>query len=406
MNILALTLLFALMYLSGCSSNAPASEAKAEAAKTVEPVVVQTAVAESRIMPRSIPVTGSLLPDETVSISSEVPGRVTAVFVDFGQSVRKGQVVAELDSRELSLQLDRARAALAQALARIGLDPKEQEKIPESTPAIRQAQAQLEEAKFKFESAERLLKTGDISRERHTELEKTYRARLAAYEAARDDLRTQLANIQALQAEVRLAQKRLSDTVLRAPFDGSVSEKLVSPGQYIKENTPILTVVKTDPMRLRFDVPEPATGSVRLGTSLVFTTDAAPGKEFRAVVRELNPSLDPRSRALTVEARLLDSDKRLRPGSFVQVRLIVEKDAKFVMVPRRALFSVAGLTKLFTVEGDKVREHRVNPGVELGDWVEIPGGAVAAGDRVVTSKLSQLVDGTRVKVETTAAGKG
>ena len=112
----------------------------------------------------------------------------------------------------------------------------------------------------KFENASRLVKTGDISQERFTEIEKVYQARQAALDAARDEARTLIANVQALKAEVKLAQKRLNDATVRAPFDGSVKEKLVSPGEYLKENTPILTLVKTNPLRLRVDLPESAAG--------------------------------------------------------------------------------------------------------------------------------------------------
>ena len=126
--------------------------------------------------------------------------------------------------------------------------------------------------------------------------------------------RTLIANVQALKAEVKLAQKRLNDATVRAPFDGAVQEKLVSPGAYLKENTPILTLMKTNPVRLRVDLPESAAGSVHVGTNLTFTTDAAPGDTFTAIVRELNPSLDQKSRTLTAEARLARNDARFGPA--------------------------------------------------------------------------------------------
>ncbi len=394
----AFTLLLALA-LIGCSK-APTENRVEAATKESEPPVVRVATAESRRLGKSIYVTGSLAPDESVTVSSEVAGRVAEIRVDFGQRVRKGEVVARLDPREYQLQYERSRAALAQALARIGLNPGQEEAVPQSTPAIRQATAQFEEARFRYENAQRLVKSGDISQERFTELEKAFLARQAALDAARDDLRTQLANIQALRAEVQLAQKRLSDTTVRAPFDGSVSARLVSPGQYMKENTPIATLVKAHPLRLRVDIPEAAAAQVRAGASLTFTTDAAPGREFRAVVRELNPSLDARSRSLTVEARLADSDPRLRPGTFVQVRLDVAPEAVAVMVPKQALYQVAGLSKVFTIRDGRAVEHRITPGAEAGGWVEVPGDRIHAGDQVALSNLGALIDGARVKPQT------
>ncbi|MDX2149169.1 MAG: efflux RND transporter periplasmic adaptor subunit [Bryobacteraceae bacterium] len=408
MNRLLVPLTLVALILAGCSRQS--AEKKVEAAKPPEPVSILTAAAEARTVERSLAVTGSLHPDETVTVSSEVPGRVVSIRADFGQYVRKGDVIVELDKQELSLQVDRAKASLAQALARVGLNASQEEVTPESTPSMRQAQAQLDDAQSKFERAERLLKTGDIARERFTELEKAYIARKAAFEATRDDLRTQLATIAALRADVRLAQKRLSDATVRAPFDGTVSQKHVSPGQYTKENTAFVTLVKTNPLRLRVEIPEPATGAVKVGTELTFLTGAAPGAEFHAVVRELNPSLDPKARSLTAEARLRESDSRLRPGMFVQVSLVTQKAEQVVAVPRNALYTIAGLTKLFTVEqgpnGETVKEHRIVPGVDLGALVEIPGGVLRVGDRVAVSRLPQLSNNLPVQSRKTAAPKG
>jgi RND family efflux transporter MFP subunit len=378
--------------LAGCSSQEQKTEA---ASRPAPPAEVRVATVETRPVDRSILVTGSLLPDETVNLAFEAAGTLARVHTDFGQPVRRGQVLAELDRRELNLQLERSRAALAQALARIGLNPDQVDVNPETTPAIRQAAAQYEDARFKHESARKLVETGDIARERAIELEKQFRAREAALQAARDELRTQLASIQGIRAEVNLAQKRLADATLEAPFDGAVSARLASPGQYLRENTPVLTVVKTHPLRLRLEIPESAVSEVRAGTSLTFTTDAAPGVEFQAVVRQLNPALDAQSRSLVAEARPTRADARLKPGMFVQVRLVTVKGQQVTMAPQRAVYTVAGLSKLFVVRDGRVTEYKARPGAVSGEWVEAPP-EVRPGDRVAVSNLQNLVDGAAV----------
>jgi len=313
--------------------------------------------------------------------------------------VAKGEVLVEMDKREYQIQVSRAQAALAQALARLGLSPGQENSPPSSTPAMRQSQAQLEDAKSKFESAAKLVKTGDISQERYTELEKTYRARQAAVEQTRDEMRTQWANMESLKSEVDLAQKKLSDTVLYAPFDGMVGEKMVSAGQFIKENTAVMSLIKTNPLRLRIEIPEPATGSVRIGKLLTFATDAVPGVEFSAAVRQLDPSLDAKARSLTAEARLVTNDSRLRPGMFVQVKLVTARETRVVMVPREAVYSVAGLTKIFLIRDGKAVEVKIPPSADVDGWVEVPGDQVKAGDQVAVEKVPTLVDGTLVKAK-------
>ncbi|MCX6637884.1 MAG: hypothetical protein NT090_22740, partial [Acidobacteria bacterium] len=117
---------------------------------------------------------------------------------------------------------------------------------------------------------------------------------------------------------------------------------------------------------------------------------------FHAVVREMNPSLDARSRSLAAEARLLENDARLKPGMFVQVRLVTARDASVVAVPKEAIYAVAGLTKIFVIRDGKAVEIRLIPGQEVDGWVEAPGGLVRAGELVATSNLAALVNGAPV----------
>ena len=168
-------------------------------------------------------------------------------------------------------------------------------------------------------------------------------------------------------------------------------------GQYVKDNVAILRLIKVNPMRLRLEVPESAANTVKVGTPLRFSTDAAPGATFEAVVRELNPSLDSRNRTLTAEARLVKADPRLRPGMFVQVNLTTDRAARIVTVPRQAIYSVAGLTKVCKIENGVARRVTVTPGLAENDWVEVPGDALKDGDRVAISELATLTDGAKVR---------
>ena len=385
----------AVLMLAGCGSR---KEATARAAsRPAGPIAVRTAQAQERTVERAIMVTGSLLPDDTTTVSCEVAGRVARLYFDFGQPVRKGEVMAELDKQELRLQLERVKAALEQAMARIGMD-RETMKEPESTPMMRQARAQMEDALSKYENARKLVKTGDIAQERFNEIEKAYLARKAAYEASQDDLRTQLALIRSLRAEVGLAEKRLRDATVVAPMDGIVQTRHVAEGQYVRDNAAIYTLVKAWPLRLRVEIPEPAVGLARVGSTLVFTTSAAPGAEFRATIRTLNPSLDPRSRTLTAEARLETRDERLKPGSFVQVRLVTDPAFRVVSIPRAAVYTVAGLNKFFTIENGKAAEHRIPEILGGNGYVEIPPGIIEAGATVAVSSVPMLSDGVAVTV--------
>jgi len=382
--------------LSGCRSQ----EAVAEKAERPQPPVeVRTGRIEERRVERTVDVAGSLLGRDSADLSFEVTGRLLSIGVDFGHRVKQGQEVARLDAREFDLQAAWVRGALAQALARLGLGPDGDAAKVERTPALRQARAQLEDARSKYESAAQLVKTGDISQLRFVEMEKALRAREAALEAAEDELRTQRALIESLRAELALAEEKVADTILAAPFDGEVTARLVSAGQYVKENTPVARMVKSRPLRLRAVLPEAAAGAVRAGMGLRFRAAAVPEREFRGAIEELNPSLDAQTRSLTVEARLVDDDPRLRPGMFVNVTVVTAAGAPALLAPREAVYEIAGVAKVFVIESGKAVERRVRPGAETGGWRELSGEGVAAGQQVAVSNLNRLESGRAVTVK-------
>lgn len=393
MKPMLLASLFALAVIgAGCSKKETVVEA------AVKPIAVKTGTVQQLKVDRSITVTGSLLADEQTSISSEVAGRITTVGADFGSFVSKGQVLIQLDTRELQIAVERSKANLAQALARVGLNPDQADVRPTDSPAIKQARAQYEDAKSKYDRAASLLKTGDVPEERAIEAEKTWRTREAALEAAKDELRTQLANIQSLKAEVRLAEKRLTDGTIRAPFDGMISERQVTSGQFVKENVPMMTLVKTRPLRLRMTIPEDATGLVRIGTPVKFTTDAAPGQSYEAQISRINARLDDKSRTLEVEARVTNPDTRLRPGVFVTVQLTSQQNVLISAVPKQAVATIAGLTKVFLIDNGHAIEKRIPPGEPHGDLIEVPAD-IRPGAIVALNQLDRLSDKAQVEVK-------
>jgi RND family efflux transporter MFP subunit len=400
--ILSFVIILFALWSTGCAT---------QQAQTVEqdtaPITVEAARAEPRTVSRSIFVTGSLMADEMVTVTSEVAGRVSKVHVDFGQNVRKGQLLIELDTRELELRLARTRSALTQALARLGLDANASASTARTTPVLEQARAQLEEVKFKYESGQKLVESGDISRERFLELQRALKQQQSAVEAAEYELRVQLANVQALEAEVKLAEKSLADAKQYAPFDGSITERMVSPGQYLKENTPMMTLVKAWPLRLRLEVPETTSAAVREGRQVRFKTDALPGEVFSATVRELNAQLETSSRTLIAEARVTNVDQRLRPGMFVRVELVTDPSAEILVVPASSVYTIAGLTKIFVLKDGKAIERRVPPpNYRENGWVSIPADVANPGDLVATTELPALYDGLEVRVhESTRSAK-
>jgi RND family efflux transporter MFP subunit len=162
-------------------------------------------------------------------------------------------------------------------------------------------------------------------------------------------------------------------------------------------NGKIVTLVKINPLRLRADVPESSAAAVRTGQTVNVTVDAFPNRTFTGRVARIGPSLDEKTRALTIEAEVANAGNLLRPGMFAKSRLITAANAPAVMVPQRAVALAAGLSKVFVIENGKAVERIVKTGKTDGDLIEIVEG-VKDGETVAISNLDKLQSGTDVHV--------
>lgn len=375
----------------GCSR----SKDQGAKANPAEPLAVRTARIVEEQVARYVEVVGTLKADQEVVVSSEVKGPIEELPVDLGSVVQKGQVLARLSQREFQLRVDQADAALQQARARLGLRGQIEGLTPEENSEVRQAKALLDEARLRYERAKVLIKNGDIAQERYDEAEIGYRAVEARYQYAQDNFLNQRAVIEQRVAELQLARKQLNDATIRSPLDGIVSVRHVTRGEYIKAETPIVTLVKSNPLRLQTVVPEVAVSSIRVNIPVTLIVDAYPGETFKAVISRVSPSLDEKARTLTAEATVENVDGRLKPGLFAKAQILVNKQSPAVMAPVDSLLTFAGLTKLFVIEDGKVVERVVKTGLKNGDRVEILSG-VRVGERVAIEHLGKLSQGIAV----------
>ena len=393
-GVLLALMVFGLLGLSSCSKQKDET-VQADAAQA-QPLAVKTSLIVERTIERYVEVVGSLKADQEVVVSSEAKGIVEELPVDLGSVVRRGQLLARLSQRESKLRVDQAQAALEQARARVGLRNGSGSLEAEQNSEVRQAKASLDEARLRFDRAKTLIKNGDIAQERFDEAEINYRSAEARYQAAQDSFHNQTALIEQRAAELQLTRKQLQDTVIVAPIDGTVSARHVTRGEYIKAETRIVTLVKSNPLRLQAVVPEVAVASVRLNQTVTLAVDAYPGKTFSGVISRISPALDEKARTLTLEATVPNGKGELKPGLFASVRLLVAKESPALMVPSSSLLAFAGLTKVYVVDGNRVVERVVKTGLRESGYVEILEGA-KAGERVAVENLGKLSNGAVVK---------
>jgi RND family efflux transporter MFP subunit len=345
-------------------------------------------------MRRSLEVVGSLEAQDDVTVSSQLSGNLEDITIDVGSVVRQGQVIARLDPRELRFRAEQQEAALRQAEAKLGVRPGE--KIdPQKQPDVRAARSALDRARYDWDAAQTLVDKGDISRQQFDVYRRAFEQAEARYEAALENVRNLEAAIEEKRAQLALAKKQLSDTEILSPISGVVREKLASRGEYLQPGKPIATIVQINPLRLRLEIPESFAATISQGMTVSLQVDAFADQHFEGKIRRINPSIDEKSRSLIAEAEVSNTTGKLKPGMFARAQIVSEKEGVALMVPEKAVVSIAGINKVFVVAGNQAAERMVKLGVRDGSMVEVVEG-VRVGERVITSQTDKLQDGAAV----------
>ena len=408
---LIVLLLVAIAFVASCGGSR-ANSKKEEPAGTAQPVAVEgvtTAAAIKRDLPRFFEATGSLAGDQQTDVAPQTAGKVVAVGVEIGSPVRRGQVLVRLDEAELKLRVDQAatqveqaKAAVRQAEERIGLRPG-QPFDPNRVAEVSAAKVALDLAEKNLRRAEKLIESGDVSRSfydeqrsRRDQLKEQYDVAVAQARqnyAGVDVARTNVANA---ESQLALARKNLSYAIIPSPIDGIVAERTADLGEYVSPQQKVATIVRTNPLRMRIDIPEQAIPEVRVGQSVSITTSAWPDKNFAGRVARIAPNVSATSRTLTVEAEIDNSSGALKPGQFATVRILQERAAPAVLIPARAVATEAGVSRVFVIKNGRAEQRMVQTGQTEGDLIEVKSG-VATDEQVATSNLEQLSDGIAIK---------
>lgn len=359
------------------------------------PRPVQLVEVGSAELPRQLVATGVLAAKEELVLGLEVGGRLATLPVDVGDRVEPGAVLASLDERDLQLALQRARVALAAAEARIGVQQGvDLDRFDvESTPAVREAKAVLTEASLNRDRVATIVQQNMQPGRELDVAEATRAVAESRLQRARDDVRTQIADAALRRVELKQAEKRLADSRVLAPWAGRIAARHVTAGQVVPAGAPVVTLLRTEPLRLQLRVPDRAASEVAIGQLVHFTVDGlgTPGQaeERQGRVERLGPSIERGDRTLLVEAEVGNADGALVPGSFCRARIVTAPAEAVVVVPKKSVVSFAGVDRVFVVEPRSktdptpvAKGRIVELGRTVGDRFEVRRG-IAAGDRIV-----------------------
>lgn len=390
------TVLPILVLSSIASACGGASSAAARNGADPAPTPVKVVRIERQPLARSLTVSGTLAAEEQVTLSFKVTGRVEALRVDLGSTVRKGDVIASLTTTDFDLRLRQADAALQQARARLGLDPTgESDTIDtDQTAIVRQARASLTEARRQRDRVATFVERGISAKADLEAAESAQEIADGRHQDALEEVRNRQAVLAQRRSELAIARQQLDDAQLRAPIDGVVRERMVFAGEYRAAGTPIVTIVRQNPLRLQLAVPERASTALRTGQRVRVSGEGDSTTHEGRVIR-VSPAIAEGTRTLPIEAEVPNTGGRLRPGTFAKAEIVTSEDAA-LMIPQSALVVFAGVEQLLVVKDGKVHEQRVRTGLRVGDRVEILDGA-AAGDMVIVTP-GGLADGSLVTI--------
>ena len=350
---------------------------------------------------RAVDLVGTLAAVDQVTISSETEGKVSRILADLGDRVQAGQPLILVDREKQQYNVEQQKAALARALAQYGApDPQHLPDI-EKTPDVQKASADLRQAQQAYDRTNELFKRALVPQQMLDDAAATLQAKQAGYDLSLQNAKNLRASIQASEASVKLADRQLRDTEIRAPFDGYVEKRLVNLGELVKTQMPVMSIVRVDPLKVVAEIPERMAPWIRDGQPVEMHVDAYPDKTFAARVSRISPAVNAATRAFPFEALAPNKEGLLKPGTFARVHIESGKVDDVLTLPAAVLQYRYGVNRVFVIDGDKLTAHELKIGERMGDRVEVLSG-VEAGERVAANDIDKLTDGMKV---TTAAGK-
>ena len=344
----------ALCFVASLASCKKKEEAAAKAPPPA-PIKLDLTVAAEAQAPQQIVLTGMIKADQRLEVTADTQGKVLGVMVDRGQRVKQGQELVRLDVRTQALGAREAQANVASA----------------------RAQRQLAEEECK--RAQSLLDKGAITR--------------SEYDRQTTQCTSALQQVAAAEARAGMMAKSLQDGIVRAPFEGVISDRNVTPGDWVQPGRPLFTLVDDDPLKIEVSVPEAAVRAVQEKQQVEIVAVANPGKTYTATVTRRGAEIG-RSRSLLVEATI-EKGTDLVPGMFAEARVTIGQETRPVL-PETAVVKRGKTWHAFVVVKGEVRDTPVQLGARpaTGQVSIIQG--IKKGDKVVAKVTDQVVDGIRV----------
>nr|WP_243237268.1 efflux RND transporter periplasmic adaptor subunit [Heliobacterium chlorum] len=375
-GLLALVLLTA---GTACGKQPEATTAEAPA-QTVSLAKVQRASLSNRLT-----FNGTLEAKEELKLVPKGTGKVAQINGEVGQMVRAGDVLMELDNRDIQARLDSARAGVAVNEASL---QRAQVQLEMDQIALGDAQRNYERQKALFEAGAAPKTEFENSKSAYDKADKQVANDQASIASAQ-------AQMQQSQAQIRQIEVELNDTVLRSPVTGIIAERSANTGEYVSNTNPAFTVVNIDTVEVKANLTETDINYVKTGQEVEVKITAARTEPFKGRITKISPIADEKAKTYPIWISIDNHDYILKPGMFAEFQLNTNQKTDVLTVPTEAIIERNGTPMIYLAVDGKAVEKKVHLGITDGKLVEILDG-ITENDKVITSGLKTLTDGVAI----------
>jgi RND family efflux transporter MFP subunit len=382
---------------SGGKANLGYANGKTSPEKPGQSVPYETVGVEVVKHNKTLRVTGSLAAEELSNVASNVNGIVVEIRVDRGSVVKKGDVMVQLDPTDPKNKLSEGLALAEELKAKLSLD-ESKPFVAEEQPEAKLAKALWNLAVSRRKRAENLLPQKAISLDECEQIRAEAECAEQRYQTAVLQVKQTYQSYKTNVAKLAAMRKALADTTILAPFDGVVVEKHVALGEQVTGGfiaSKVITVVKSDPLRISLTVPQQHIGSIKPGQTVFFQADSFPDKTFKGAVQYISPVVTNDTRSLVVEAVTSNPDGLLRPGLFVTAEMELPEQQSRCFVPKTAVQKIGDSARVFLVRDGDLREQVVALGKSDDARIEITAGL--QGTEQIVCNPEQVKEGAVVR---------
>jgi len=364
------------LLMCGCQNSDSEEMITPKESKVVKPATVKVSKVKRGNISVPLVATGTIFPKYESKIGPKISGTIETVYVDEGDEVGKGKILVKLDQESLLIAVRQGQAV------------------------VRVAEAQLKEAEVKVENLKKerkrlanLFKKNVISQQKYDDIDTAYSMAVTEIEVIR-------AQILSCRENLAMAEQKLRDTVIIAPFSGLIVKRFINQGEYVSTMppSPLFLIMNIDKVKTEIGLPEVHIAHINIGNPVDVTVDTYRGITFKGRISTINPMVDPVSRAFTVKVKIPNKDHRLKPGMFARVKIYPKIHKDVLIVPFKSVMKREGNTVVFILDGNTVRLRAVTAGINNEREIEVIDG-LKEGEEVVVEGHYGMADNTKVRVE-------